>query len=137
MTPIYETSFIVFPQDTNTLEDKHMVFGGKMLAEMDKVASISVKRWMYDNNLPRDWYAVTVGVNKVSFHRPAYLGDLVRLTGTIESVGKTSVTIRVTTEMQNKGVGHTFLMGSGLFTFCTVHTVDGTDNVPIKHEVGI
>jgi hypothetical protein len=43
--PIASTCFVVFPQDCNA--NFPMLFGGKVLAEMDRCAGIAVRRTLY------------------------------------------------------------------------------------------
>lgn len=128
---IYETSFVVYPQDTNALK-MDMVFGGKMMSEMDKAAAIVVKRLMVENKLDKNLYAVTVGVNKLTFTKGAYLGNLVRITATYEDHGKTSITVKVKAYVEDLNTGKNGQMASGLFTFCVVRAGNG-ENIPVEH----
>lgn len=128
----YETSFVVYPQDTNALK-MDMVFGGKMMSEMDKAAAIVVKHLMLQHKMDKSLYAVTVGVNKLSFTRGAYLGNLVRITADYENHGKTSVTIKVKAYVEDLSTGDKKQMSSGLFTFCIVKSGPNGENIPIEH----
>lgn len=109
----FETSFCVFPQDTNY--HPPMVFGGKMLSEMDICAAGTVRRALYDSPLGvRD--AVTVQVDDVTFHKGAVVKDLIFLQGTITKIGIKSITVEVKAYNEvNKNLRE--LMASGTFVF--------------------
>lgn len=90
---IYETvsvsSFLVFPEDMNYAGT---LFGGKILAEMDRAALKSARRVLYSTGCDG---AVTVSFDKVDFKKPAYLGDIIELTATVIRLGRTSIEIHV------------------------------------------
>lgn len=129
---MYETSFVVYPQDTNALK-MDMIFGGKMLSEFDKISSIECKNVMREANLDKSLYAVTVGVDKVSFSRPAFVGDLVRMTANYEDHGKTSIKIKVKAYVENLSTGKKLPMANGTFTFCVVRRDEDGNNIPVEH----
>lgn len=81
----HETNFIVMPKDCNWMDEGKLIFGGKMLAEMDLCAAGLIKKVLRSS--PCD-SAVTVGVNDVSFIRGARAGDLVVLKATLWNTGK-------------------------------------------------
>ena len=81
----HETNFIVMPKDCNWMDGGRLVFGGKMLAEMDLAAAGLIRKILRSS--PCD-SAVTVGVNNVSFIRGAKAGDLVVLKATLWNTGK-------------------------------------------------
>ena len=101
MNLTHETSFAVFPGDCNY--HYPMVFGGKMLAEMDKCAATTVRRFLYDS--PNEAkHALTVGVDKVIFHKGAEVGDLIFLTGTVKDVGQKRISVWVKAERENNKI---------------------------------
>lgn len=103
-------SFVVFAGDANSLPG--MLFGGKTLAEMDRTAAITVRRLLYASQAKS---YVTVGIEKVSFHKAGQVGDLVILTGEVTALGAKSVTVRVKVEKETKdGLD---LLADGTFTF--------------------
>ena len=106
----HETSFVAFPQDCNA--NPPMVFGGKLLSEMDRCAGITARRFLYNSNV-RD--AVTVAVNNVVFHKAAEVKDLLIVTGTVIKVGDKSITIKVTVEKETKDTKE--LVVSGEFVY--------------------
>lgn len=134
MNLTHETSFAVFPGDCNY--HYPMVFGGKMLAEMDRCAATTVRRFLYDSPTGAK-HALTVGVDKVVFHKGAEVGDLIFLTGTVKEVGQKRVSVwvraekeghEIRTEKWTDGYGGTYLdkrpyvvrtvMSEGMFHFC-------------------
>ncbi len=87
---VHETSFFVFPQDTNYHKD--MVFGGKMLSEMDLCAAAVANKALYFSKTAKD--ALTVAVN-VQFLKGAKVKDLVYIRGTLSKLGIKSLAISV------------------------------------------
>jgi len=108
----HSTSFVVFPADCNA--NPPMLFGGKLLAEMDRCAGITTRRLLYDSPSARD--AVTLAINSVTFHRPAEVKDLVLVSGTVTKVGAKTVTINVVAERELPGRRE--LLADGQFVFC-------------------
>ena len=108
----YETSFTVFPDDTN-YNDPPSIFGGKMLAEMDNCAAMTARRALYGTPATD---AITVGVDKVSFMRPAFIGEIVHLSGKVIDAGKKSLTIVVECKREDK-FGEMLPMAKGTFVF--------------------
>lgn len=123
----YESSFCVFPQDTNYM-GLQMVFGGKMMSEMDIAAALAIRRLLTIAELPG--YSVTVGVNNLTFLLPAYLGDIVRIQAHVTKFTKKTITCRVLAYVQSKGQTDEQQMAFGDFTFC--YMVDGT---PTPHGI--
>lgn len=87
---VFESNFTIFPSDTNYMYP--MVFGGKMLSEMDVCAAMAVRRALYGTECDS---AVTVAVRSVNFLVGAIVGDLVFLHGEIIKLGNRSLDIRV------------------------------------------
>lgn len=114
MNSVYETSFVVFPQDTNYMYP--MVFGGKVMSEMDIAAAICVRRALIGASAE---YAVTTRATNIEFHVGAVVGDLVFLTARIVRVGTTSINIDVEGVRELKD-GSKEKICNGSFTFVTV-----------------
>lgn len=76
-----------------------MIFGGEMLAQMDLAAAAAVARFLYDS--PKGVSeALTVGVDKVTFHKGAKVGDLIIFTATITDVGQKRISVNVSAEKE-------------------------------------
>ena len=92
----HETSEIMMPQDANILGP---VFGGAVLAMMDKAAAVAAIR-----HARRP--CVTVSIDRVDFKEPIHVGDLVVMKASVNYAGRTSmeVGVRVETEDMISGV---------------------------------
>lgn len=75
----------VFPGNTNPLGN---AFGGYIVSLMDKIAAFSAYRFS-------GGVAVTASIDKLSFNVPVLMGDYVELVARVESVGRTSMRVRV------------------------------------------
>jgi acyl-CoA thioesterase YciA len=79
----------LLPRDTN----KHgTIFGGIILSHIDLAAAIEARNSCGPHNF------VTVAMDKVAFHKPVFVGDVVSFYASTVKVGKTSVTTRVVVE---------------------------------------
>ena len=94
----FQTAFVAFPQDCNA--NPPMVFGGKLLAEMDRTAGITARRFLYNSTTAKD--AVTIAMNNVEFKSSAEIKDLIIITGKIIKVGEKSITMQVVAEKETK-----------------------------------
>jgi len=74
---------IVLPSETNSLN--HM-FGGELLARMDRAASIAARR--HCNQI-----VVTASVNQVSFDKPIPLDSVVSVSAKVSRAFKTSMEV--------------------------------------------
>jgi acyl-CoA hydrolase len=92
------TTTPVLPADTNSYGN---IFGGALVALIDKLASISAFRHARRN-------VVTASIDRLDFHEPIRLGDILTLRSWINFVGRTSmeVEVDVTTEDRLTGVSH-------------------------------
>ena len=97
MNLIWTTSLRVFPQHCN--HHNGMIFGGEILEQMDLAAAAAVARFLYDspNGVSE---ALTVGVDKVTFHKGAKVGDLIIFTAKITEIGKKRITVNVSAERE-------------------------------------
>lgn len=108
----FTTNFVVFPDDCN-YNNPPSIFGGKMLAEMDICAAMTARQQLYGTSMTD---SITVGVDKVMFLRPAFIGDVVHLHGKITALGNKSLTIFVECFREDK-FGVKEKMAQGIFTF--------------------
>lgn len=123
----HETSFVVFPQDCNA--NPPMLFGGKILAEMDRCAGITARRLLYASSI-KD--AVTVGITDVRFVKSGEVKDLVFVTGTVTKLGSKSITIYVKVERE-KGQNRE-LLADGMFTFVSYDVVN---KMAVEHGLSL
>ena len=82
-------SFTVFPQDLNY---NGTLFGGTVLSNMDLSGVKVVRRALYDTGADG---CVTASFDKVDFHKPAFLGDIILMVAEIKAFGKTSIQVRI------------------------------------------
>ena len=79
---------LMMPRDTNA---HGTIFGGVILSYIDQAGAIEARR--QGCNL-----MVTVSMDKVVFHQPVFVGDLVSFWTETARIGNTSITIRVVVE---------------------------------------
>lgn len=77
---------VMMPRDTNA---DHTIFGGVLLSYIDQAGFVEARRQA------RRRY-VTVAMDKVEFHAPVYVGDVVSFNCETVRVGRSSITVRVT-----------------------------------------
>lgn len=116
-------SFTVFPQDLNYAGS---LFGGKVMAEMDIAGVKVVRRALYGTESDG---CVTASVDRIDFHKPAFLGDLVIMTSEIKSIGKSSIQVRITV-IRESSKGDTEEICAANFTFVAIK-----DKKPYKHNL--
>ncbi len=123
----HSTSFVAFPQDCNA--NPPMIFGGKLLSEMDRCAGITTRRFLYSSPTgAKD--AVTIAINNVKFHKGVEVKDLIFVTGNVIKVGEKSITIKVIVEKEVNN--NRELMVEGEFVFCAF---DLTQKKAIAHGI--
>lgn len=83
----------LLPRDTNP---HGTIFGGVILSYIDQAGAIEA----HLHGAPR---VVTVAMDKVVFHEPVTLGDLVSFYGELVRRGRTSITVRVIVEAERPG----------------------------------
>lgn len=105
----HSTSFVIYPTDT---QHYGTLFGGKILAEMDRCAGITVRRLLYASPV-KD--AVTVALTNVTFKQPGNIKDLVFVSGKVVNLGEKSIDVQITVE---KEIGYKReIIAEGLFVF--------------------
>lgn len=93
-------SELMTPESANFLGN---VFGGTILAMLDKVAYVTASRFAGRT-------CVTASIDRVDFHSPINVGELVHMTGRVVYVGRTSLQVEVTVhaeDFKNKTYRHT------------------------------
>lgn len=106
----HETSEIMMPQHANNLGH---VFGGVVLALVDKVAAVAAYRHARTA-------CVTASIDRVDFREPVYVGDLVILKASVNYVGRTSMEVGVRVETENLLTGRRRHTNSCYLTFVAV-----------------
>lgn len=90
-------SFTVMPKDCNfnrnpDSDKNDMLFGGKLLYEIDYAGAKVARRATYDVDCDT---IVTASIDKINFQKPAYIGDIITMSAEIKSLGRSSITILV------------------------------------------
>ena len=84
---------LMMPRDTNA---HGTIFGGVILSYIDQAGAIEARRQGLQ-------LMVTVSMDKVVFHEPVYVGDLVSFWTETVRIGKTSITTKVVVESIRAG----------------------------------
>jgi acyl-CoA thioesterase YciA len=79
----------LLPRDTNKYGT---VFGGVILSHIDLAGAIQARKETGPHNF------VTVAMDKVVFHKPVFVGDLVSFYTETIKVGRTSITVKIEVE---------------------------------------
>ena len=94
-------------QDANLAGNVH---GGVIMKHIDNTAGIVASR--HSSSL-----AVTASLDRLDFHNPVYVGDLLRLQASVNYVGRTSMEIGVRIEAENFITGELRHTASAYLTF--------------------
>jgi acyl-CoA thioesterase YciA len=122
---------VMMPADTNP---HGTIFGGVILSHIDLAGSVAAQHEVWLANWPRQ-QMVLVGMDRVEFHRPVQVGDIVSFWGRLQRVGRTSITIHVVVEADRKG--ELVQVTEAEVTYVTVELVDGVRRpVPIRGQEG-
>jgi len=106
----HETSELMMPGDSNNLGH---VFGGVIMAMMDKCAAISAFR---HSRMP----VVTASIDRIDFREPIHLGDLVVMKSSVNFTGRSSMEVGVRVEAEELMTGRRRHTNSAYLTFVAV-----------------
>jgi len=109
---------LMMPRDTN---HRGTIFGGVILSHIDQAGAVGALRAGCDQ-------VVTVAMDKVEFHAPVMVGDLVSFYVSVLRTGRTSITVRVEVEAERRS-GKAVAVTSADVTYVNVD--DGGQPVPI------
>lgn len=84
---------MMMPKDTNSMGT---IFGGIILSYIDLAGA--VEAWRYATGP-----VVTAAIHGVEFHAPVFVGELVSFYTETKRIGRTSVTVKVTVEVERRG----------------------------------
>lgn len=119
----------MMPRDTNP---HGTIFGGVLLSYMDQAGAVGARHEIQRNGWP-DQPLVTVAMNRVEFHQPVHVGDVVSFYTRPHSIGRTSITIDVVVETQRNG--QTVRLTQAEVTYVAVDLSAGARRaVPIRGE---
>jgi acyl-CoA thioesterase YciA len=86
---------VMMPRDTNP---HGTIFGGVILSYIDQAGAIAARREILQAG-GEPPVLVTVAINRVEFHQPVLVGDVVRFLVRRLKLGRTSITMQVNVEV--------------------------------------
>jgi acyl-CoA thioesterase YciA len=86
---------LLLPKDTNALGT---IFGGVILSNIDLASAVEARKHAAHRY-------VTKAMHEVEFHEPVFLGDIVSFYTETLRRGRTSITVKVTVEVERWGAG--------------------------------
>ena len=90
---------VMMPRDTNP---HGTIFGGVLLSHIDQAGAIGAGHHVRRAGWP-DQLIVTVAMDRVEFHQPVLVGDVVSFYTRVVRVGRTSITMHVTVKTDRNG----------------------------------
>ena len=100
-------SHVMLPQDANVAGNVH---GGVIMKHVDTAAGFVAARHARSN-------CVTASIDRLDFHHPVFVGNLLTLRASINFVGRTSMEIGVRAETEDVITGHVRHTASAYLTF--------------------
>jgi len=110
----------VMPEDTNAYGN---LFGGLLVALIDKTASITASRHAHLN-------VVTASIDRVDFIAPVRLGDILTLTARLNYTGRTSMEIEAEAYSESRITGERAHACSAFLTFVGIDDAGHPTPVP-------
>jgi acyl-CoA hydrolase len=110
----------VLPEDTNAYGN---LFGGLLVALIDKTASITASRHAHRN-------VVTASIDRVDFIAPVRLGDILTLTARLNYTGRTSMEIEAEAGSESRTTGERAVACRAFLTFVAIDDAGHPTPVP-------
>ena len=111
---------LVLPSETNHLNN---LFGGELLARMDRAASISARR--HSRRI-----TVTASVNHVAFNKAIPLGSVVTVEAIVSRSFRTSMEIFIDVWVEDRESGNKTKANEAIYTFVAVDETGQPVEVP-------
>ena len=119
---------MVLPSESNPLNN---LFGGELLARMDRAASIAARR--HSRRI-----TVTASVNHVAFNRSVPLGSVVTVEAAISRAFRTSMEVYIDVWMEDRFSGERIKANEAIYTFVAVDDAGSPTHVPeLKPETDL
>ena len=116
---------MVLPGETNSL---HNLFGGELLARMDRACSIAAQR--HSNRI-----VVTASVNHVAFNKAVPVGSVLIIESKVSRAFNSSMEVYADVWTEDGESGEKSKVNEGIYTFVAVDLTGSPVKVPvIKHE---
>lgn len=111
---------MVLPSETNPLNN---LFGGELLARMDRAASIAARR--HSRRI-----TVTASVNHVAFNRAVPVGSVVTVDAKVSRAFRTSMEVYIDVWMEDRFSGERTKANEAIYTFVAVDDTGKPTEVP-------
>lgn len=111
---------LVLPSETNPLNN---LFGGELLARMDRAASIAARR--HSRRI-----VVTASVNHVAFNKAIPLGSVVTVEAKVSRAFKTSMEIYIDVWIEDRVSGDRTKANEAIYTFVAVDDTGHPVKIP-------
>jgi uncharacterized protein (TIGR00369 family) len=111
---------VMIPQDANPAGNVH---GGVIMKLIDTAAGVVASRHARSN-------AVTASIDRLDFHHPVFVGDLLFIKGRLNFVGRTSMEVGVRVEAENIMTGEVRHTASAYLTFVALDGSGKPKEVP-------
>lgn len=111
---------VMMPRETNP---HGTIFGGVILSYIDQAGAVGARHAVRQN----EWLEqplVTVAMDKVEFHEPVFVGDVVSFHTEVKRIGTTSITMHVSVETDRDG--ETIKLTEATVTYVTVQQAGGS-----------
>lgn len=114
------TAQMMIPQDANPAGNVH---GGVVVKIIDEAAGVVAARHARTN-------VVTASIDRMDFHHPIFVGDLLFFKASLNYVGRTSMEIGVRVEAENLMTGDVRHAASAYLTFVALDRQGHPSSVP-------
>ena len=111
---------LVLPSETNPLNN---LFGGELLARMDRAASIAARR--HSRRI-----VVTASVNHVAFNRSVPLGSVVTIEAKVSRAFTSSMEVYLDVWIEDRESGESIKANEAIYTFVAVNETGHPVKVP-------
>ncbi|MEZ4796918.1 MAG: acyl-CoA thioesterase [Flavobacteriaceae bacterium] len=111
---------LVLPSETNPLNN---LFGGELLARMDRCASIAARR--HSRRI-----VVTASVNHVAFNKAVPLGSVVTVEAKVSRAFKTSMEVYIDVWIDDRESGEKTKANEAIYTFVAVSDTGSPVKIP-------
>jgi acyl-CoA hydrolase len=99
------------------------VHGGSIMKHVDNTAGLVAIRHTAGN-------VVTASIDRLDFHKPVFVGDILRIKSSINMVGKTSMEVGVSVDAENFLTGEVRHTATAYLTFVALDDNGKTREVP-------
>ncbi len=114
------TAIQMNPEDANPVGNVH---GGVVMRHVDTVAGAVAIRHSRQN-------CVTASIDRLDFHHPIFVGDLLILRASLNHVGRTSMEVGVRVEAENMLTGEVRHTASAYLTFVALDETGRPAQIP-------